>query len=52
LQVFHNEVVDRDKLQIDDKLDEEGRLEVATEEQIYMVLGLKKQDESETDKRE
>jgi hypothetical protein len=51
LQVFHNEVVDRDKLQIDDKLDEEGRLEVATE-QIYMVLGLKKQDESETDKRE
>jgi hypothetical protein len=36
-----------DKIQIDDKLDDEGILEFASEEQVYAVLGLKGEDDHE-----
>jgi hypothetical protein len=35
-----------------DKLDDEGRLEFPSEDQIYSVLGLKKEDETEEQERE
>jgi hypothetical protein len=35
-----------------DKLDDEGRLELPSEEQMYLVLGLKKEDEIEEQERE
>jgi hypothetical protein len=41
-----NEVVDCDTIQIVDILDDEGRLEVPSEEQVYAVLGLEREDES------
>jgi hypothetical protein len=34
-----------------DKLDDEGRLELPSEDQMYSVLGLKKEDESEEQER-
>jgi hypothetical protein len=37
-------LVDWDTLQIDDKIDDEGRLEDASEEQVYAILGLQKED--------
>jgi hypothetical protein len=40
-------LVDWDTIQLVDVLDDEGRLEVASEEQIYAILGLQKEDESE-----
>jgi hypothetical protein len=45
-------LVDWDTLQIDDKIDDEGRLEVASEEQVYAILGLQKEDDSEKKERE
>jgi hypothetical protein len=35
-----NGIIDYDIIQIVDVLDDEGRLEVAREKQIYVVLGL------------
>jgi hypothetical protein len=40
-------LVDWNTIQIVDVLDNEGRLEVASEEQIYAILGLQKEDEIE-----
>jgi hypothetical protein len=40
-------LIDWDTIQIVDVLDDGGRLEVASEEQIYAILGLQKEDESE-----
>jgi hypothetical protein len=34
-------LVDWDTLQIDDKLDDEGRLKFRSEEQVYALLGVK-----------
>jgi hypothetical protein len=34
-------------IQIDDNIDDEGRLEFASEEQLYAVLGLKGEDDHE-----
>jgi hypothetical protein len=34
-------------IQIEDKLDDEGKLEFASEEQLYEVLGLKGEDDYE-----
>jgi hypothetical protein len=34
-------------IQIKDKLDDEGKLEFASEEQLYQILGLKGEDECE-----
>jgi hypothetical protein len=45
-------LVDWDTLQIDDKVDDEGRFEVLSEEQVYSVLGLQKEDDSEQHERE
>jgi hypothetical protein len=45
-------LVDWDTLQIDDKIDDEGRLEVASEEQVYAILGLQKEDNNEKKERE
>jgi hypothetical protein len=44
--------VNWDMIQIDDKLDDEGRLEFASEEQLYAVLGLKGEDDHEKQERE
>jgi hypothetical protein len=44
--------IDWDKIQIDDKLDDEDRLEFASEEQVYAVLGLKGEDDCEKQERE
>jgi hypothetical protein len=35
-------------IQIKDKLDDKGKLEFASEEQLYLVLGLKGEDDHET----
>jgi hypothetical protein len=40
-------LVDWDIIQIVDVLDDEGRLDVVSEEQIYVVLGLQKDNEIE-----
>jgi hypothetical protein len=45
-------LVDWGTLQIDDKVDDEGRFEVPSEEQVYSVLGLQKEDDSEQHERE
>jgi hypothetical protein len=47
LYEFENTLVDWDTLQIDDKVDDEDRFEVPSEEQVYSVLGLQKEDDSE-----
>jgi hypothetical protein len=39
-------------IQIEDKLDDEGKLEFASEEQIYQVLGWKGEDECEKQEKE
>jgi hypothetical protein len=39
--------VNWDMIQIKDKLDDLGKLEFACEEQLYLVLGLKGEDECE-----
>jgi hypothetical protein len=41
-----------DKIKIDYKLDDEGRLEFVSEEQVYAVLGLKGEDDHEKQERE
>jgi hypothetical protein len=38
-------VVDWDNLQIIETIDDEGRLQVTNEEQLYIVLGFKGEDE-------
>jgi hypothetical protein len=40
-------LVDWDTIQIVDVLDDEGRVEVASEEQVYAVFGLQKEDDNE-----
>jgi hypothetical protein len=45
-------LVDWDTLQIDDKLDDEVRLKFRSEEQVYALLGVKKQDDNEKQERE
>jgi hypothetical protein len=35
-----------------DKLDDEGRIELPSEEQMYSILGLKNEDETEEQERE
>jgi hypothetical protein len=44
--------IDWNKIQIDDKLDDEGGLEFASEEQVYTVLGLNGEDDREKQERE
>jgi hypothetical protein len=44
-------LIDWDTLEIEYKLDDEGRFEIASEEQIYAVLGLLKEDISEKQER-
>jgi hypothetical protein len=39
-------------IQIDDKLDDEGKLEFTCEEQLYVVLGLKEEDNRENQEKE
>jgi hypothetical protein len=39
-------------IQIEDKLDDEGKLEFASEKRLYQVLGLKGQDECEKQEKE
>jgi hypothetical protein len=39
-------------IQIDDKLDDEGKLEFTSEEQLYVVLGLKEEDNRENQEKE
>jgi hypothetical protein len=39
-------------IQIKDKLDDEGKLEFASEEQLYLVLGLKGEVECEKQQKE
>jgi hypothetical protein len=39
-------------IQLEDKLDDEGRLEFGSEEQVYAVLGLKGEDDREKQERE
>jgi hypothetical protein len=41
-----------DKIQIDDKLGDEGRLEFASEKHVYAVLRLEREDNSEKQERE
>jgi hypothetical protein len=38
-------------IQIKDKLDDEGKLEFASEEQLYQILGLKGEDKCENRRR-
>jgi hypothetical protein len=40
-------LVDCDTIQIINVLDDEGRVEVASEEQLYAILGLQKEDGNE-----
>jgi hypothetical protein len=44
--------VNWDMIQIDDKLDDEGKLEFTSEEQLYVVLGLKEEDNRENQEKE
>jgi hypothetical protein len=39
-------------IQIEDKLDDEGKLEFPSEEQLYLVLGLKGEDDHEKQEKE
>jgi hypothetical protein len=39
-------------IQIKDKLDDKGKLEFASEEQLYLVLGLKGEDDHEKQEKE
>jgi hypothetical protein len=52
LYEFENTLIDWDTLQIDDKVDDEGRFEVPSEEQVYLVFGLRKEDDNEQQERE
>jgi hypothetical protein len=47
LPIEHDDVgkVDWDNLQIIETIDDEGRLQVSSDEQLYVVLGLKGDDE-------
>jgi hypothetical protein len=47
LQLLQIGLVDWDTLHIVDALDDEGRVELPSEEQVYAVLGLQKEDDSE-----
>jgi hypothetical protein len=49
---FQTGKIDWDKIQIDDNLDDEGRLEFTSEEQVYTMLGLKEEDDREKQERE
>jgi hypothetical protein len=49
---FDNAFVDCNTLQIDDKLDDEGILDFASDKQIYELFRLKKQDDNEKQERE
>jgi hypothetical protein len=40
-------LVDWDTLQIDDKVDDEGRFEVSSEEKVYSMLESQKEDYGE-----
>jgi hypothetical protein len=45
VQKIHNALVNWNTLQIVERLDNEGRLELSSEEQVYSVLRLKKEYE-------
>jgi hypothetical protein len=50
VQKIHNALVNWNTLQIVERLDNEGRLELSSEEQVYSVLRLKKEYEKEHEK--